>query len=316
MANANPSRLGLTPGGSDTWELFKKNYTTEVIAAYLETYKLEGRITTRDIDAGKSASFPNIGTIGSRYHTPGTEITGQNVEHNETVITLDPMLISDAFIANIDEAMNHFDVRHEYTKKQGEELALQRMSNELRCALQAARTTTGKVAGQPGGAVITAPNMDDDAQVLADAFRAARQLLDEKLMPDNPAEYTGALMPAQWYKLTQNKDLIDRDINPEVNGSVGQAIISSVARIPLVKINNLPHTDETAAPNVLPKYRGDWSKTTAIIFHRSAVGTLKLLDLMLEDAYDARRQGTLMLAKYALGHGTLAPRGAIELARS
>jgi len=158
--------------------------------------------------------------------------------------------------------------------------------------------------------------MDTSETVLADAFRSARQLLDEKLMPDNPAEYTGALMPAQYYMLTSNKDLIDRDINPENNGSYGQAIISSVARIPLVRINNLPHTDESAATDVLPKYRGNWSKTTAIIFHRSAVGTLKLLDLSLEDAYDARRQGTLMLAKYALGHGVLAPRGAIELAKS
>jgi len=316
MANANPSRLGLTPGGSDTWELFKKNYTTEVIASFNETYKLDNRITTRDIDAGKSAAFPNVGTIGSRYHTPGTEITGQNVEHNETIITLDPMLISDAFIANIDEAMNHFDVRHEYTKQQGEKLALDRMSNELRCALLAARTTSGKVQGQPGGAVISAATMDSSETVLADAFRSARQLLDEKLMPDNPAEYTGALLPAQWYMLTQNKDLIDRDINPEANGSYGQAVIASVARIPLVKINNLPHTNESASQDVLPKYRGDWSKTTGIIFHRSAVGTLKLLDLSLEDIYDGRRQGTLMLAKYALGHGVLAPRGAIELAKS
>jgi len=314
MANATPSRLGLTPGGTDAWELFKKNYTTEVIASFVENYKLDGRITIRTIDAGKSASFPNIGTIGSEYHVPGTEILGQSVEHNETIITLDPMLISPAFIANIDEAMNHYDVRAEYTAKQGQELALRRMENEMRCALQAARTPAGKVAGQPGGAVISAAAMKTDASVLADAFRSARQLLDEKLMPDNPAEYTGALLPAQWYLLTANKDLIDRDINPEANGSYGQATIASVARIPLLMVNALPHTDETAAAKVLPKYRGNWSKSAGVIFHRSAVGTLKLLDLVLEDIYDGRRQGTLLLAKYALGHGVLAPRGAVELA--
>jgi len=316
MANANPSRPGLKPGGTDAWELFKKNYFTEVIASFIEHYKLKDRITTRNIDAGKSAAFPNIGTIGSEYHVPGTELLGTNVEHSETIITLDPMLISHAFLAGIDEAMNHFDVRGEYSAKQGEELALRRMENELRCAIQAARTPNGPVAGQPGGAVITAANMHDDPDVLADAFRSARQLLDEKLLPDNPAEFTGALMPAQWYRLTQNKELIDRDINPENNGSYGQAIIASVARIPLVKINNLPSKDDTNNPKVLPKYRGNYSKTAAIIFHRSAVGTLKLLDMALESAYDVRRQGTLMLAKYALGHGVLAPRGAIELARA
>jgi hypothetical protein len=29
--------------------------------------------------------------------------------HNERVISIDGLLISDAFIANIDEAMNHYD---------------------------------------------------------------------------------------------------------------------------------------------------------------------------------------------------------------
>jgi len=314
MANANPSRLGLTPGGADAWELFKKNYTTEVIASFVENYKLENRVTIRKIDAGKSASFPNIGTIGSEYHVPGTEILGDNVEHNETIITLDPMLIAKAFIANIDEMMNHYDVRAEYTAKQGQELALRRMENELRCAILAARTTSGPVAGQPGGAKITHANMATDANVLADTFRSARQLLDEKLLPDNPAEFTGALMPAQVYLLTKNKDLIDHDINPENNGSYGQAVIVSVARIPIVQINNLPHANDSANMAIQAKYRADYSKVKGVIFHRSAVGTLKLLDLAFEAAYDARRQGTLLLSKYALGHGVLAPRGAVELA--
>jgi hypothetical protein len=32
-----------------------------------------------------------------------------------------------------------------------------------------------------------------------------------------------------------------------------------------------------------------------------------LLDLSMESEYDIRRQGTLMLAKFALGHGALRP---------
>ncbi|WP_412731099.1 hypothetical protein [Dyella aluminiiresistens] len=36
----------------------------------------------------------------------------------------------------------------------------------------------------------------------------------------------------------------------------------------------------------------------------------------MEDSYDARRQGTLMLSKFALGHGTLRVASAIEIAAS
>ena len=196
MSDAIPSRLGQAQANGDAWALFKQNYTAETITSFVENYKLDGRVSVRNIESGKSASFPNVGTIGSEYHVPGTEIKGLVVEHNETIITLDPMLISHAFIANIDEAMNHYDVRSEYTRQQGAELALKRMQNELRCAILAARTTEGKVEGQPGGAIIKAATMASDPTVLADAFRNARMLFDEKLLPDNPQEFTCLLYPS------------------------------------------------------------------------------------------------------------------------
>lgn len=315
MADSIPSRPGQINKNGDEWALFIKNYTSEVDAAFVENYKLEGRIMVRTIESGKSASFPAIGTVGSRYHIPGTDILGQTVDHNERTLVLDPMLISDIFIANIDEAMNHFDVRGEYTRQQGYELARKRMMNELRCAIKAARVTTSVVEGQPGGAVLTNAAMHTDASILAAAFRSARQIFDEKNMSDNPADYTGALRPAQYYLLTQNKDLIDRDINPDSKGGYNDATIASVARIPLVKINCLPNADETADANVLSKYRGNYANTVASIFHRSAVGTLQLLGLSVEDVYQGNKQGTLMLSKYALGHGDLRADGAIELSR-
>lgn len=316
MADSIPSRPGQINKAGDDWALFIKNYTAEVDASFVENYKLDGRVIVRNIDHGKSASFPAIGTVGTRYHVPGTDILGQTVDHNERILNLDPMLISDVFIANIDEAMNHFDVRSEYTRQQGAALAMDRMRNELRCAIRAARITTPVVEGQPGGAVIKNVNMATDAVILANAFRSARQVFDEKNMPDVATDFTGALKPAQYYLLTQNKDLIDSDYNGDRKGSFNDAVIQSVARIPLLKVNALPSTNESAAPNVLAKYRGDYSNTVAAIFHRSAVGTLQLLGLSVEDVYQGNKQGTLMLSKYALGHGELRGDGAIELSKA
>lgn len=42
-------------------------------------------------------------------------------------------------------------------------------------------------------------------------------------------------------------------------------------------------------------------------WQRGAIGTTKLLDLSLESEYKIERQGTLMVAKYAMGHGILRP---------
>ena len=60
-------------------------------------------------------------------------------------------------------------------------------------------------------------------------------------------------------------------------------------------------------------YNGDFSKTVGIVAHPSAVGTVKLLDLATESEYQMERQGTLFVAKYAMGHGVLRPEAAIEL---
>jgi hypothetical protein len=314
MANATPNRLGQIKNAGDEKALFMEQYAGEVLASFMDEYKLAGHVTERNIQHGKSASFPVIGTIGSEYHVPGTEITGMNVEHNEVILTLDPMLISHVFIANIDEAMNHYDVRSEYTKQQGLELAKQRQLNELRCAIQAARTTEGPVDSQPGGAVISAATMDTDATKLADALRQSRQIFDEKSISEDGV--VAVLKPAQWYALTQVKDLVDRDYSPDSTGSLAQATVYSVARIPLLKTNHFPNADDTANAKLQTKYRGDYSKTVCSVFHKGAVGTLKLLDLALEDSYDVRRQGTLMLSKFALGHGILRVAGAIEIAKS
>jgi len=40
---------------------------------------------------------------------------------------------------------------------------------------------------------------------------------------------------------------------------------------------------------------------------------VKLLDLGMESEYQISRQGTLMVAKYAVGHGVLRPEAAVEL---
>ena len=69
-----------------------------------------GMTSVRTISQGKSAQFPVIGTTSASYHTAGNEITGTQVKHNEKVINIDDLLISNAFLANIDEAKNHYDV--------------------------------------------------------------------------------------------------------------------------------------------------------------------------------------------------------------
>ena len=49
MSDAIPSRLGQAQANGDAWALFKQNYTAETITSFVENYKLDGRVSVRNI---------------------------------------------------------------------------------------------------------------------------------------------------------------------------------------------------------------------------------------------------------------------------
>ena len=55
------------------------------------------------------------------------------------------------------------------------------------------------------------------------------------------------------------------------------------------------------------------AKVRGLVLTPDAVATVKLLDLGVESEYQINRQGTLMVAKYAMGHNVLRPAAAIAL---
>ena len=124
MANATPSRLGLVNNtGTGYDDLFLKVWSGEVLTTFEQTNVMMDKHSVRSISSGKSAQFPVVGTNTTAYHTVGNEITGSAIKHNEKVITIDDLLISNVFIASIDEAKNHYDVRSTYSSECGMALA-------------------------------------------------------------------------------------------------------------------------------------------------------------------------------------------------
>ena len=322
MANAAPIRLGQINSTGDTDALFMKVYAGEILTAYATTTVTESRHRMRNITSGKSAQFPATWKVSGGYHTPGTELTGRNVNAAERIITIDDLLVSDVFIANIDEAKNHYDVRSIYSTEQGIFLANNMDRNVLRTGILAARSAAA-VTGGFGGSALTNANFGTDGAALAAGIFAAAQTLDEKDVP--ASERYAYVKPAQYYLLSQTTNVINAQWGGE--GSYAEGTVRRIADIPLVKTNNLPNGQNlsndagvTAAgfdPLLVPaKYRGDFTNTVALVMHKEAVGTVKLLDLAMEMDYDIRRQGTLLVAKYAVGHGVLRAEGSVELKKA
>lgn len=287
---------GQINGSGDETALFLKVWSGEVLTAFREQNKALDHTMVRAIANGKSAQFPATWKATSSYHTPGTYILGQQIDGNERVITIDSLLISPVFIASIDEAMSHFDFRSEYSFQCGAALARTMDKNIQQVGLLAARASA-TVTGGDGGTQITAATAGTDADTLVAAAFSAAQAMDEKNVPEQ--DRVLFVKPAQYNILVNSSSkLINRDYGGDGNGSVASGVVLSVAGLQIVKTNNLPQTDVTTGPTA---YQGDFSTTVGLALHRSAVGTVKLIDLAVEMAYKIELQGTLIVSKYAVG---------------
>jgi hypothetical protein len=304
------TRLGQVNGAGNSDALFLKKFGGEVLTAFKRATKFIERHTIRTIDNGYAASFPATWRATASYHVPGTEITGQAFNNNERLITIDDLLVSPVFIYRLDEAKNHWDARRIYTEECGLALGRAFDRNIARVGVLAARASA-TVTGANGGTQIISANAKTDATALIAAAFAAAQALDEKDVPEEGRVMF--VLPAQYYLLVNSGDkLINRDFSPE-NGSVAGGVVYRVAGLEIVKTNHLPTTDESVDATVRTAYRGNYSTTAALVMSRASVGTVKLLDLAVESDYLIQQQGTLVVAKYAMGHGILRPECAVEI---
>ena len=314
MANATPSRLGQVQAAGDVRALFEAVFAGEVLTAFETNVILKPLTEQRTIASGKSADFPAIYKASAAYHTPGVELTGTAIQHNEVKISIDDQLIADTFIANIDEAMNHYDVRGPYSTELGLSLALVYDKNVARNIARAARGGA-LFAADSGGSQITDADSDASATSLAGSIWTAKQTMEEKDVPVEAIPVQCVMKPAQWYLLAQEATLVlNRDVDGD--GSYSKGSFSMIGGVNVSRSNAMPFVDSSADASIPAAYRLNMANTTALVFVSRAAATVQLMGLATEEIYDGRRQGTLMLGKIAVGHGPLINKAAVEVITS
>ena len=322
MANASPVKFGNANSGATRDDaLFLKVFAGEVITSFDRASKTEGADMVRSISNGKSATFPVMGRIGASYHAVGTEITGSDINHNEKVITINDLLISSVFVSNIEEAKNHWDVRSAYSTEIGRALAFQKDKHILQTIGQASLATTPNVTGGDTttnivNTGIASATDSTAANAMIDAIFAAAKELDANYVPSEGRKCFMRL--EEYYKLANATNAVNVDFSG--NGSIAEGKVHKIAGIELVPVAHFVNSNVTTGTDAGSATNGgstpqavDLSNFVALVSHPSAVGTVKLMDLAVEKEYDIRRQGTLMVAKYSMGHGVLRPEAAVGI---
>lgn len=359
---AGPSRFGQNRLAGDTDALFLKVFSGEIITSFEEANVMMPLHRVRTISSGKSAQFPVAGVASAQYHTPGESLlttgattgygstasgatTGMSVAfdggstkygtkfaHSEKTILIDDVLVASTFVADIDEMMNHYDVRSIYSTEIGRALAYTADKNLIRTVIAGARRTTDRFGGSNSAYLGAQIDLSDQTPTVASeeliaALFDAAQKMDEKNVPMD-GRYA-VLTPANYYKLVNGdgaKIAINKDYGG--NGSIAKGAIVEIAGIRVFKSNHIPQVSETNATNVhnssgvkndvfatngVGYGQANFSATQGIVFQTEGVGTVKLMDLSVESDYITERLGTLMLAKYAMGHDVLREECCFEL---
>jgi N4-gp56 family major capsid protein len=313
MSNATVSRIGLVNNsGTGYNDLFLKVFSGEVLATFGRENQMLNMTTVRTISSGKSAQFPVTGTIASGYHTVGNEIVGTQVKHNEKIINIDDMLLAHAFLAEIDELKNHYDVRSIYSKEMGQALAKKVDQHLLQLIVLASAGASTITGGNGGSNVIDADCKTNATSMVASIFEAV-QKLDEKDVPTS--DRYCVVTPDVYYQLSNIDKLVSRDFSSN-NGDFAKGQVVMVGGVRIVKSNTAvtAFTDQSSAiSGTNNTYNVDAQHVGAVVFHKSAVGSVKLKDLVLENTYDPRRLGNLMTARLAMGSGILRPESAVRI---
>ena len=316
MANFTSSRLGLVNNTGSSYDaLFLKTFSGEVLSAFRKATVFEALHTVRTISSGKSAQFPIIGLSSTAYHTPGTQLTGNAIKHAEAVINIDDKLVSNVFVADIDEAKNHYDVRSQYTTEMGNALAYTYDKNVAATICQAARTATNFNTDLPGGTrikiVATSKAAITGAQLVSAMWSAAEQMDIDNIPEDG--RYL-ALGPTEYYKIAQTTDVLNRDWGG--SGAYADGTVLKVAGISIIKSNHLPTTNRSQTTGENNTYHADYTDSVGLVFNKQAVGTVKLMDLKMEQTgsdVHALWQGTFLVGSMAHGTGVLRPDCAVEI---
>lgn len=333
MANTTQTVLGTlnkavsSTSGANAYDTkyatYLKLFSGEMFKAYESATIAKGTVQSRTLKNGKAMQFIFTGRMQAAYHVPGTPILGSgDPPVAEKTIVCDDLLVSSAFVYDLDETLAHYSLRSEIAAKIGHALAEaydKKIFRQIAKAAREAHPITAAPGPEPGGSIIQlGVTKEYDAQALVDAFFEAASIMDEKNLPKQGRH--AVLSPRQYYALVSQVDsnILNRDFgNTQGNLNSGEGLYE-IAGISIKRSNNLPFLagSVAAVQGENNDYSGDFSTSCGLIYQKDAAGVVEAIGPQVQTTgSDVRTmyQGDIVVGRLAMGCGTLNPAAAIEL---
>jgi len=322
--NTSSTPLALGTAYDTKYGTYLKLFTGEMIKAYESATIAKGTVMNRSLRNGKSAQFIYTGRMEATYHQPGTPILGTNDPPvAEKTIVMDDLLISSAFVYDLDETLAHYSLRSEISAKIGHALAEAYDKKIFRVIAKAARQAhpiTAAPGPEPGGSQIQLGSGNEyNAQALVDAFFEAASIMDEKNVPKTGRN--AVLSPRQYYALISQVDtnILNRDYGNNAGSVQSGEGLYEIAGIKIWRSNNLPFmVPGTVArvPGENNDYGGDFSNSCGLIYAKEAAGVVEAIGPQIQTTgsdVKTMYQGDIIVGRMAMGADWVNPAAAIEL---
>ena len=303
---------------------YLKLFTGEMIKAYESATIAKGTVMNRSLRNGRSAQFIYTGRMEASYHTPGQPILGSgDPPVAEKTIVMDDLLISSAFVYDLDETLAHYSLRSEISAKIGHALAEAYDKKIFRVIAKAARQAhpiSAAPGPEPGGSQIQlGAGNEYNAQALVDAFFEAAAILDEKNVPKQGRN--AVMSPRQYYALISQVDtnILNRDYGNNAGSVQSGEGLYEIAGIKIWRSNNLPFmVPGTVArvPGENNDYGGDFSNSCGLIYAKEAAGVVEAIGPQIQTTgsdVKTMYQGDIIVGRMAMGADWVNPAAAIEL---
>ena len=244
------TRPGQLNSANDARALYLKLFSGEMFKGFQHESIARDMVMKRTLKNGKSLQFIYTGRTSAEFHTPGNSILGNSdgaPPVAEKTVTCDDLLISSAFVYELDETLAHYELRGEISKKIGYALAEKYDKLIFRAITKGARLASPVTKAnfvEPGGTQIRVGTTTNDSDAysatgLVNAFFDAAAALDEKGVSSQGR--CAVLNPRQYYALIQqtgDNGLINRDVQGAALQS-GKGVVE-IAGIKVYKSMNIP----------------------------------------------------------------------------
>lgn len=351
--NFSGTRAGSNNGASDKRELFLKVFSGEILSNYETKLVLAPLVRNRTISVGKSATFPIYGKASAKWHTPGENILEaasgylSDFKFGERVIAIDNMLTASTLIHDVDELMNHWDVRGPIAQELAWSLARAMDGFAMRTMIAASlatnpiSNTSGNGTALAGETITTGTAGSVTGAQIVDSLFSAQEKFDNKDVPESgrfcivrPEQYNlllaAAASSSYAFRFSSDFGSGAGDV------SKGTAAPVEIAGFKVLKSNLFPRDTGAENTNALWAAGGGAQANIAndvfgtagvgygpdgtvgidywgVCGHSDAIGCVKKLDVATEMERKIEYQGTLVVSKLMAGFGILRPECAIGL---